>query len=150
MVKLIPVALIICLMALSACESGPNSPRGFSLPKGDFERGELVFRNYNCLACHTMEGFESGNVKPELVTPVKLGGSVSRLKTYGELVTSVINPSHKLAKGYAPDAIQSQGESRMRNYNDVMTVSELIDLVTFLESRYELDVYEPTVYGGYP
>jgi hypothetical protein len=31
-----------------------------------------------------------------------------------------------------------------------MTVVELIDIVTFLEQRYELRPYEPTIYPEYP
>ena len=60
---------------------------------------------------------------------IKLGGEVARIKTYGELVTSIINPSHKLAKGYPPEAVASEeGQSKMKNYNDVMTVSQLLSV----------------------
>ena len=37
----------------------------------------------------------------------------------------------------------------MTVYNDVMTVSQLIDIVTFLQSHYELRPYEPTPYPDY-
>ena len=37
----------------------------------------------------------------------------------------------------------------MTNYNDVMTVTQLADLVAFLQSHYELKDYEPTPYGPY-
>ena len=43
-----------------------------------------------------------------------------------------------------------EGESKMKNYNDVLTVKQLIDLVAFLQSRYELQPYEPTDYPVYP
>ena len=75
---------------------------------------------------------------------------MTRIQTYGELVTSIINPSHRLARGYAVEEIASEeGESEMKNYNDVMTVSELIDLVTFLQSHYSLREYEITRYPLY-
>ena len=64
---------------------------------------------------------------------IALGGEVTRIQTYGELVTSIINPSHRLAEGYPVDTVSVDGKSRMRNYNDVMTVTELTDLVMFLQ-----------------
>ena len=74
---------------------------------------------------------------------------MARIKTYGELVTSIINPSHRLAKGYAEANVAMEGKSNMTVYNDVMTVRELIDLVAFLQSHYELRVYDHTVYSPY-
>jgi hypothetical protein len=37
----------------------------------------------------------------------------------------------------------------MRNYNDVMTVQELVDLVTFLQAEYELEPYPNMKYRHY-
>ena len=59
------------------------------------------------------------------------------------------NPSHKIAPGYEPARVQIDGSSKMANYNDVMTVTELIDLVAFLQSKYTLREYEPTDYPLY-
>lgn len=138
--------LIVLLVALglSGCD---RSLQSFSLPVGDVARGEQVFMNMQCLSCHTLEGYERPAGEHEL--SIGLGGKVKGLKTYGELVTSVINPSHRLAQGYDRSTIQVEGESVMPVYNDVMTVTELVDLVTFLESHYELEPYEPTPYGSY-
>jgi hypothetical protein len=71
---------------------------------------------------------------------VTLGGEVTRVKTYGELVTSIINPSHRLARGYPTEEVSAAGESLMAlaYLNDVMTVQQLIDLVAFLQARYEV------------
>jgi hypothetical protein len=93
-----------------------------------------------------MEGLRDG-LTPEM--SVELGGQTTRIATYGELVTSVINPSHRLAKGYPAEDISVDGKSRMRNYNDELSVSELIDLVAFLQEQYELVEYEPTQYNPY-
>ena len=69
-----------------------------------------------------------------------LGGNVTRVKTYGELVTSIINPSHKLAPGYKEEEVTIDGASRMElaYLNEVVTVQELIDLVAFLQPLYKL------------
>ncbi len=144
------IAIILFFVMLSACSKGPHSPRGFSLPEGDSDRGELVFMAYDCLACHSLEGYTDQGLSKELSTVVKLGGDVTRVKTYAELLTSVINPSHKIAEGYAKKQVRDdQGESKMRNYNDLMTVSELVDLIAFLQPHYQLVPYERTNYPTY-
>ncbi len=141
------LAILLGSLALvSACNDGPNSPKGFSLPKGDAERGKTVFMTTGCLSCHAVDGIES-DIPIELEKAVKIGGTVSQYKTYGELVTSVINPSHKIAKGYIPKQVANDGVSKMRNYNDSLTVTQLIDLVTFLETNYEIVPYQPTRYN---
>lgn len=135
---------------LTACSQGPESPRGFSLPEGDLERGEQVFVQYDCLSCHRLQGYGAVVTERELDTPIILGGTVTKVKTYAELLTSVINPSHRLASGYQDEQITDEaGQSLMRNYNDIMTVSELIDLVAFLESYYELNPYAQSHYHMY-
>ncbi|MEJ6705748.1 MAG: hypothetical protein QNL15_16300, partial [Pseudomonadales bacterium] len=74
----------------------------------------------------------------ETAIRVNLGGKTTQIKTYGDLVTSIIHPSHKLSRRYNPETMTETGESTMRNYNDVMSVQELIDLVEFLQSQYEI------------
>lgn len=133
--------LSLCMFTLVAtvligCESGPESPRGFSLPKGDEDRGLLVFQKYQCLACHELEGVAKVDVVDNPDLQLKLGGESAQIKTYAELVTSIINPSHKIAKGYPQ--LQMEGVSKMAIYNEVMTVQELVDLVTFLQPKYKL------------
>ena len=60
------------------------------------------------------------------------------MKTYGELVTAIVNPSHKLADGYAKDQVSEDGVSNMYVYNGFMTVQELTDLVMFLQPHYDV------------
>jgi hypothetical protein len=64
-------------------------------------------------------------------------------------VTSIINPSHDLADGYAERLVSEDGESKMYNYNGYMTVQELIDIVSFLQPYYEVTVPD-TVYRTFP
>jgi sulfur-oxidizing protein SoxX len=141
--------LTIGFISLTGCEYGPNSPRGFSLPEGDAVKGQQALIKHQCLACHTLEGVSDGTIEPELATLVQLGGKTTKVTTYAELVTSIINPSHKIAQGYKLDSISESGDSKMRNYNDVMTVTELVDLVTFLQPTYKVKPYEYTPYGRY-
>lgn len=112
---------------------------GFSLPAGKAERGREAFVFLQCHACHTISGVELPR-EPHAPEPpfVELGGSVTRVKTYGQLITAIINPSHKLAEGYPEELVSENGQSKMPVYNEVMTVQDLIDIVTFLQPRYNV------------
>jgi sulfur-oxidizing protein SoxX len=135
-------------VALPGCTPKPASGHGFTLPAGDAEQGKVVFMTHNCHQCHRISGVEPPP-EDEREMNIMLGGEVRRISTYGELVTSVINPSHKLARGYAEEATTEDGESKMTNYNDVLTVSELIDLVAYLQSKYSIRPPQVTDYPMY-
>jgi mono/diheme cytochrome c family protein len=132
-------AILVGGALLTACMPGPESGRGFRLPDGDVDRGLAAFTELQCHACHSVEGLDLQYLGTG-AADVKLGGTVTRVKTYGELVTSIINPSHKLAPGYRADEASTDGESLMAlaSVNDIMTVQQLIDLVAFLQARYEV------------
>jgi len=152
MKTLICFTSIILLFVMAACSYGPDSPKGFSLPEGDIAKGEKVFLRYKCQACHSLKGYEDDSLIKEFDTPVPLGGTSSLVKTYAQLVTSVINPSHKLAprsKTIEEKIINEDGSSKMRVFNDVMTVQELIDVVAFLQPKYEVKPITYTHYGQY-
>jgi len=147
--------LLLSIMALISigligCDLGPDSPKGFNLPEGNSDEGKQVLVKYQCLACHTIKGLEpSADVVDNPEFSVRLGGKSTKVKTYADLLTSVINPSHKFAKGYKLDAIQTDGVSKMVIYNDVMTVTELVNLVTFLQANYKLIPYTRSEYRYY-
>lgn len=140
----------LAIISLAGCEFGPNTGKGFSLPEGDASRGKATFIDLGCNHCHSIGEIDQLPSDDIDLPQIKLGGTVSQVKTYGDLVTSIINPSHKVAKRYNQGVVMSDdGESMMRNYNDVMTVSQLVDLVTFLEDNYDVDVYPRTPYPKY-
>lgn len=138
------------LLALSGCDKGVDSPRGFSLPKGDIEAGKTVFMKYECLACHTLEGVEDTSIKKHSDISIALGGNKTQIVTYAELVTSIINPSHKFSNPLSPMVKNTDGKSKMKVFNDEMTVTELTNLVTFLQPNYKLTPYHQTKYSRYP
>lgn len=141
--KLICLIPGICL--LGACD-GDSQSKGFSLPKGDAAAGQEVFQVLQCTDCHSVREVEfvASDTKPEM--DLQLGGKMRKVYTYGELVTSIINPSHKISRRFPGKDLVENSASKMRNYNDVLTVSELSDLVAFLEAHYELMPYQPTRY----
>ena len=123
-------------LLLAACDYSPDSSQGFRLPDGDAEKGREVFVSMHCSSCHVVQSAPELRDGIEAELDVPIGGMKTRVDTYGELVTSVINPSHRIARTYRNAEFTEDGESKMRNYNDVLTVSELIDLVAFLQAQY--------------
>lgn len=140
--RFVPCSLLGILMVLTSCQDrAAKLGKGFRLPEGNVELGQAAFVAMECNHCHTVAGV----VLPKPATPSKisyeLGGEVRRVKTYGELVTAIIQPQHVIAPGYL--AKLSEGErkdavSPMPSFNDRLTVRKLTDIVTFLHSRYQL------------
>lgn len=123
------------------------------LPAGDAAAGRQVFVDLKCTVCHAVSGVadlpgvESDRPGPDLGTSLK---GVSR----GAIATSIIAPQHVnveaielwtdltpeeriwLGPGQIPPRPESERQpSRMGEYAGVMTVRELTDLVSFLESN---------------
>jgi hypothetical protein len=112
------------------------------LPAGNIEAGKQLFSSMYCTDCHSIGDIAWTGDAAKGDPQVKLGGEVTSLKSYGELVTSVINPSHKISQRnlVTEPLTTAEGASKMeaRCYNDIMTVQQLIDIVSFLQSRYQL------------
>ncbi len=128
----------VSMLGLLACAPDQKSAVGFWLPDGDPEQGLVAFTEMRCHACHTVKGHDelpAPVAQPPL--PVPLGGRVTYPPSDGELVTSIVNPSHKISSRYARDLYRSGELSRMADYTETMTVKQLIDLVAFLHTVYE-------------
>ena len=140
MKKLISLGTVVVIaLSLGACdEDKMMSERGFRLPDGDANAGRDTLIYMQCNQCHTVKGEDLPPI-PGSEPYVELGGTVTHVRTYGELVTSIVNPSHKLADGYAKELVSEDGVSNMYVYNDYMTVQELTDLVRFLQPHYDVE-----------
>jgi len=135
---LILTMLLVSLAALGGCDQDRTmSERGFRLPDGNADAGRETFLYMHCNQCHTIQGDELPLISG-FEPFVELGGPSTRVKTYGELVTAIINPSHKLADGYPEELVSDNGKSKMYVYNGFMTVQELTDIVMFLQPHYEV------------
>ena len=138
-------AAAVLVLAGSSCSSGRHSPVGFRLPEsGEVGRGRTAFSELGCHKCHKVVGDDFPAPTADPPVPVALGGTVHEVRTDGYLVTSIINPSHKLA-GYPKDQVSTEGQSRMPDTTADMTVRQLVDLVAYLQSRYEV-VPPPQMY----
>ncbi len=135
---LLGLACLGCLAA--ACEVGPRSGLGLRLPPGDVERGRAAFRELACVRCHSIAEEPDPLPGESREIHVVLGGRVPHIRTHGELVTSIVNPSHGFAEGHDLDDEGIELRSLMPEFNDLMTVEQLIDLTAYLQSKYTLDM----------
>lgn len=130
---MLPIMFSLIVLT-SGC--GRKSAVGFRLPDGNVEKGKAAFIELKCHSCHTVDGV---TLPPPTVSKSKaiaIGGEVTRIKTYGELVTAIIHPSHRLSADVKKQWEIDGKLSPMPDYNRVMTVEQMINLVTFLQSRY--------------
>jgi sulfur-oxidizing protein SoxX len=130
------LVMAFSVAAAQACVTEPPG-RGVHLPQGDAAKGREAYVALRCHACHEIEGFDPPT-PIVAATRVTLGTQTARVKTYEDLATSIANPSHRLARGYPPDAIVRDGVSLMSliRLNEVMTVQQLVDIVAFLQAEY--------------
>ena len=137
--KLFLTFLAAAGILLTGCGAGTKSAKGFRLPEGDPAKGRTAFVELKCHTCHTVAGETDLPAPSESVkAPVLLGGEVAKVKTYGELVTSIIHPSHNLSPRLQEEWMEQAQLSPMGSFNHLMTVEQMIDLVEFLQPKYQL------------
>jgi L-cysteine S-thiosulfotransferase len=141
--RLLTVTGVIGLLALSACRTYPDYAGDFRFPilRGDINRGQLAFNSLGCVQCHSVKGVTLPLPASTPPARVELGGELVFAKTYGDLVTSIINPEHILSDRYLVQFPRSERrtiDSSPMFMNPQMKVTELIDIVAFLNSRYSL------------
>ena len=141
---MLTIGMVAIATFLSSCGSNEKSARGFRLPDGDPEKGQLAFTKLGCVQCHSIAGAEDiFAAKQERAVHVELGGEVRRVKTYGHLVTSIINPGHKIQNPVDKSQVDEFGKTKMPDFTKQMTVDEMINLVAYLQPQYQviIDTY---------
>jgi len=137
-------------MAASSSQTRPVDPEipsrwVFTLPEGNPAAGEKAFVKMQCFSCHAVTGktFTNTDVQPGDIGPEFTAG-YAKLSA-GYLAESIINfnrfiPHANFRVSYMSlEAFKPAGEaeyptnSRMANYNEIMTVQEMIDIVAFLK-----------------
>lgn len=135
------LATLLTALLLTACTEQRTSGKGLVLPEGNIEDGKATFVNLGCIYCHSIPNVDLDMPEEEFEPLLLLGGKVQKVKTYGELVTSIVNPQHVISPAYLEKLKAREAgvevNSIMPTFNDDMTVSQLIDLITFLDSSYE-------------
>jgi len=115
----------------------------FTMPAGDHHAGRHVFIDFECFKCHEVAGedFPAPKIEQGDVGSALSGMGAMHPAEY--FLETMIDPNASVAwrirhhkaehKGYlGPD-----GRSKMPDYNDSMTVQQLIDLVAYLKTLTE-------------
>ena len=131
------VIALCVLICLSACDRDNRRHVDINLPEGDAAKGKIHFVSLGCVSCHSVVGAELPEPPEEGPGRVLLGGHTGLSMSYGQLVTSIVNPSHRLSPRHPRNRVSHEGESLMTLYNDVLTVTQLTDLVAFLQAHYK-------------
>jgi mono/diheme cytochrome c family protein len=126
-------ALIGVAFATST-DSTPQVPQGwrFAFPEGNAWTGGKVFVKMECFSCHNVAGrsfrrVDTGGVGPEL------GPGHARLpREY--LAESILNRHKVIAANEDRYRGEDKRGSKMGDYSEIMTVRELVDVVTYIQS----------------
>lgn len=127
------------MLSLAACEREPQPVDVFVPPTGDAARGKEVFVKYQCYGCHTIPDVDLPQRQTEPALLLALGVRMHRVASYGDLLTAVLYPDHIVSPKFV-SALKAAGEdpatAQMPDFTREMTVSELIDVVEFLDEQY--------------
>ena len=143
------MTIIALILLLGACATHPDYATEFRFPInwGNIDSGRTAFINLGCHQCHTVNGVELPVYAGDSPLQLELGGKIHYAKTYADLLTSIINPGHVISEKYLETLPEGQrrGAKTIMPFRKQMTVEQLIDIVTFLNSRYILmDGYTDT------
>lgn len=144
------VAAAVVAATLAAC--APNTGLLVRFPLGSVQRGREAFVALECNACHRIQDVEltTAAVRSELSIP--LGGHTPRIETYGDIITAIVNPSHRLARSYRVEVGRGQPSPMTARFlNDVMTTQQLVDIAAFLHAEYDyIPPPAPPYWESYP
>ena len=134
------VALLSSAVFVVGCAYNPSF--GFPIEQGDIDEGRQAFVDHQCHQCHSIAGLQLPELAGAPAPILELGGEIINAKSYAELLTSIINPTHAISDRYREqlrlDAVVPLESPMPVPSIDNMTVRQLIDLVAFLDSRYVL------------
>lgn len=99
-----------------------------TLPPGDARHGREVFRNLGCFACHRVSG-------EDFPPPAAPGPDLTDVGSHhppAYLLESILDPNAVIID--EPGYVDARGRSTMPDFSARLSVTELIDLVAYLQS----------------
>jgi hypothetical protein len=135
---------VVALLSLAALLAGCayDTIFGFPIDEGNIVAGRQAFIDHQCHQCHSIAGVALPALAGASPPILELGGETTAVKSFAELMTSIINPNHVISQRYRDqlrlDAVVPLESPMPLPQIDNMTVRQLIDLVAFLDSRYLL------------
>ena len=101
-------------LVIAGCDSSLKSTRSLRLPPGSMENGKVAFIALKCTECHTVAGVDLPKPTASSEKVVELGGDVTRLRTLGDLLTSIIHPNYAISDKMKQPVEQGPVKSPMR------------------------------------
>ena len=123
------------VMLIAGCAS--YSSFGFPIERGDIDEGRQAFIDHQCHQCHSVAGVRLPELAGASPPILELGGEAAL--PFAELVTSIIDPNHNISERYREqlrlNAVVPLESPMPTPHMETMSVRQLVDLVTFLDSR---------------
>jgi hypothetical protein len=130
----VPALTLFLIVTISSCAEKapeqPYQPRSNFLSSGDPIAGRRTFLELKCQTCHRVAGDEF-----DLQVQVTAGpqiGSAQAAQSADLIAGSIAAPSHTISR--EPGAWQRPDGLGMRDFSRVITVRQLIDLVSYIQS----------------
>ena len=144
------LAAAAALVTVAAC--APNTALRVQFPLGSVQRGREAFVALECNSCHRVDDAEIPPPPAPSPFNVVLGGHTPRIESYGDIITAIVNPSHRLARSYRAAAGRDvPSPMAARFLNEVMTTQQLVDIVAFLRTQYDyIPPPPPPYWESYP
>lgn len=109
------------------------------VPPGDALVGKDLFTGKGCYQCHNAGATKLPKVELEPRLVIELGGELHQNWTRDDYAKAIMNPQHVVAEDYriammrVGDHVKAEN-SPMPEFTDLLTLSDLIHLTTFLDS----------------
>jgi len=126
--------VIATILLLGGCATHPDYATQFRFPInwGNIDNGRTAFIELQCHQCHSVNGVNLPAYTGESPLQLELGGRIQYAKTYADLVTSIINPSHVVSEKYQQMLPENQrrGAQTIMPFRGKMTVAMSSWMVT--------------------
>ena len=97
--QLNPKWIVAALLPALLCASCTVSPIfGYPVDEGNVDAGRQAFIDHQCHQCHSVAGVRLPPLAGASDQLLELGGETSTIRSYGGLMTSIINPNHEISE----------------------------------------------------
>lgn len=141
MKRFLPLLSLIAFPFLILSLSDAQDPLRKSriVPAGSETAGKTLFVEKGCYQCHTANEIKLPTAELDDMLLIDLGGDEHNGWTRDDFAKAIMNPNHTVNPDYEK-AMMILGDhfkavnSPMPGFNDILTVSDMIHLTTFLDS----------------
>lgn len=133
-----PFAVLLPVILFFAVSLLAEDSKSLTFPVGKADVGKSLFVKHGCHQCHSAGATKLPKVDLEPRLVIELGDRAHEKWTRDDFAQAVMAPDHLVAEEYRiammrlGDNLKAEN-SPMPKFSDLLLVSELIDLVSFLD-----------------